>query len=886
MPNTSELASQTLTFPSLDVDDTLASLASETLDMRSNTKRHMEEAHSSLEDSSYEVLGDSSYDLSDDEGRTESLASTDGQTPDEVSSVADTEESDDSYTLETSEVHAGAQAQSMVDPFDHYDGDDVGSSSNITSRVDIRSASSSYFEFEEFDSAPGKEERDGCHVVQVFEGPDMPEVIRRYRAPHIRLTIRQTLSNNYLTVDRPFRILYVGDYTHWAMGDIVTRLGAALAAGSDSDSGSMLDSSNSQRSSSSRYSVVQVPAFNEEGPSTNFRLINVSGIEIILDRCTGARRIHSDAKDMPSAIELTLNDNTQQLFGNGVFSQASDKSSGPSVPDLAVFCHKAGTGPPVFVEEPDQQELIRTALTSQSIPLLDIAMVVPFENCPPSYTSTSKSLHFCVEGRSTEDLDYQLLETLPVNLSSFMDIDPRQLNRHLACITRTHSQYDTQDSAKIPDDSQHEKHEGVFGKKELGTTWSLQNLLTNLGIPDGGLGNKDWRGYLKQIAQNGRYRRLGSFVTLATILMIVMSTAMYQQTRSYEIAKLRSVVEYTALSSVSCTMFSGCPSNPAPITKIPEVSVLPNRTPVVSSTSKEFSIAMPDKSLGQPLIQTLSLGANESGQFKAHIIGDRHFVLTPPPQFVKLKTPPQVFVRVVRGPVEIPSQLSKIEAGVYAVELDRQHAFGLLNVTIWTKSKPIVSQNFEISFGSPWLKLSAWADRAERLSKTFKGDVALAQIGLRVVSSQLSKSFQAGVDRFGYNTTTAIKQTTFWRQHARGSIVQSVSEHLQEAKREAMQQLSLGYRVSKDISTNVRESLGDLAGDASEMARSMAKVDLSSFWRQTSTLRTSRSVLEARKKALKMWKKVGKTAPERPANMKAERKGRRVCKSYKGHNRK
>ena len=126
-----------LTYPSVAVHSTLASLASENLDMRSNTKNHVEETPSSLEDSTYEVLGDSSFETSDDEeGRTESLASTDGHTPDDISSIADTEESNDSYTLGASEHHPDPLADSTVAPFNHHVCDEAGTHSDITTRAD------------------------------------------------------------------------------------------------------------------------------------------------------------------------------------------------------------------------------------------------------------------------------------------------------------------------------------------------------------------------------------------------------------------------------------------------------------------------------------------------------------------------------------------------------------------------------------------------------------------------------------------------------------------------------------------------------------------------------------------------------------------------------
>jgi len=272
-----------------------------------------------------------------------------------------------------------------------------------------------------------------------------------------------------------------------------------------------------------------------------------------------------------------------------------------------------------------------------------------------------------------------------------------------------------------------------------------------------------------------------------------------------------------------------------------------------------------EKSLGLPFTKDLSPEFNNSGEFKIHIIGDRHLVLTPPQQFLKLRKPPALFVRVARAGCPVPSSISKLNQGVFAVELERQHAAGILNVTIWTKSKPFVNQNFTINFGSSRLKLSAWAYSAGKLSKSVQDDVALAQTGLKAVSSSLAVGLRNGKETVEHGTASILKQTTIWTKKAkRGS--QSVAEHLQEAKREAAQQVALGVRMGKELSQRLQRGLTTGIQVPEKL------------WRATRPVRASKSVLKARRNSQRLWRKMGLPGLPKEDGLKRHFSGKKTCK--------
>jgi hypothetical protein len=864
-----------LTYPAVAVHGTLASLASENLDMRSNTKSHVEETPSSLEDSTYEVLGDSSFETSDDEeGRTESLASTDGHTPDDISSIADTEESDDSYTLGASEHHPDPLADSAVAPFDHHVCDEAGTHSDITTRADIRSVTSSYIQFEEPQPSSREDEMNVCRVIRAFDAHDIPDVLRLYNCPQIRITARQALSKNYLTLKRPFRIMYVGEATHWAKEDIIGKIASALTASSDS----ILDS-HPISESSSRFNVFPITSFGEKGSSPQVELIDSSGIELVVHQCTSALKIHSTSSDTSSTIQLTLNDKTRLIFTpDSSVEVIGEAPPTHYLPDLTIICHTSGSRLSSSYEESGQHQLIREALRSQSIPILDIAMVVPFHQCPDSYTSSSKSLRLCVEGRSSEEPSHRILETLPINISSFLEIDAGQLNRHLACITKLNHEAN-QNPTQVLTGPPQDLGETLKGKA-VDSKWNITDMFSN------NAGPKNWCGYVRNaVLGRDRPTTLRRTLALAALVLMAVSAAISLQAINYRGTRIEPIWEDAALSSAISTLTSS--SNlwaQAPITESPKFPIATIQLPSNHVTKKELSMVNPDKSLGRPLVHTLSPRANDSDQFKIHVIGDYHFVLTPPQHFAKLKKPPQLHVRIFRGSRSIPSQLSKLVEGVHAVELEREDAYGLLNVTIWTESKPVILQTFGIRLGSPWLKLSAWTNKAERLSNVVKRDITLAQIGLRSVPGQLYQSVFAGMSQVEEGTTTAFKHTRYWKEKVKSST-RGISEQIQATKRESIQQIANQYRAGKDISRKFRQFKDLCAGQASKLAQSIRIMDVMKVWRQASSLRTSRPLLDARRNALKMWRKFGKESREEPAVLikgKKEGRTRRGCKKQSG----
>jgi hypothetical protein len=86
---------------------------------------------------------------------------------------------------------------------------------------------------------------------------------------------------------------------------------------------------------------------------------------------------------------------------------------------------------------------------------------------------------------------------------------------------------------------------------------------------------------------------------------------------------------------------------------------------------------------------------------------------------------------VQRHDESLEVQVSKLFDGVYALQLDREEAYGPLNVTVSTTQKPRMKQNLEVDFGTPWLKVAGWKKAFQVVSDQFQRDFSDGQVKLR-----------------------------------------------------------------------------------------------------------------------------------------------------------
>jgi hypothetical protein len=581
---------------------------------------HSDDNASSLGDSTYEILTDSTVLTSDDEDRddnTDSVASLDEHGVDDALSLAGTEASEE--TASTSSRSDSRAETHGIPEFHGLDRDThsvEASASGLTLRGEERS-STPPIEFEE--PAFLGEQVSVTHTVCSFSEQQTSEILKHVRIadPPTRLTatVRQTMAKRGLAIDEPFRVLYVGSST--AKGEIISKIGASLAV-------PMAETSHRR---SSRFNVVPVSSFGDSS-SPEVELIDSFGLELVVDECTHARTTKVDAR--PDTLTLNLN--------NSFWYRSRCDDSGfhlesPTywkLPHLAVF----------FCSDDDNISARQTRLYARSfmarhaVPSIVISQNPLYGRPVESYTLDTRSVHMCLESRSATLLGNRVLKRLPIDLSTFLNIDARQMNRNLACLTGL---YAGRDAPQPPD------------REQTPLPRNMSSEYTEVSACQYGLAQS--LDFLRERKNKGFWAAAlvtGLFaVALATITLSPYSDGPVQMSWW---SRNKGPENYIQVVSTPASSITAATTTTAPSATL---SPQPHDSNALSSSETDHpmsnSVANPSLDFVGILFNQPLTALNDSDKFKLHIIGDSHMILRPPRRFALLKKPPKIFVRVTRN---------------------------------------------------------------------------------------------------------------------------------------------------------------------------------------------------------------------------------------------
>jgi hypothetical protein len=772
-------------YPPVQVNRSLADLDLDTLMMRSNTTLRLpEEVSSNLEESSYEVWGSSVYETSDDEGNTESVASTDGQTPDDISSLSEDDDSDDEYMREATHIHRPA-----VQPTNHEtDRQPIAGpeDSVVISTSETQKEEADYNTLYEVTSKSGKHVDAYGYVGAYNETTSMPEILKLYGCPEIRFSMKMALSTRHLPEYRSFRLLYIGEFDEWAVNDVVSpHIGAALNA----------------TPTSSRFNVVQG---SELGTPTSSRVqLERSGPELVVDHCTSPKLLTGPKGT--SRVSIALNDGTTLELGPGISVRHK------SLPDLVIFCHSENQEAAESSSQVEKFNTIRAALYRQRIPSLDIARVSPHGSCPKAFTFNAESLRVCVEGRHDHDESFETQATLPIDVYTFCNIDPSQLNRHLAYI----------------------KNE-AFGAGEMDNKvgrWEFLNL------------SPKFKGIRSYVRSEEMWARRNSWLPILTLLATVM---LYYALSAFVPGHLPAIQEVVTNNTVSPTV----PLSTADASRIAisSTSSLMSSTPIVRPTPKDLSVVVPEKKVSKSWRDYPLLPKQDPiGSFEIEATGDHQFTLRPSKELAT-STHKDVFrVQVSRDSEAVPVTFSRSADGLYVVDLEQEYSVGMFNVSVVARRRPLLQFTFDIKLGSEKSRLKSLADGVEKLSQDIRHDLAVAQTNLKNLSSHLSKGLYTGLIRIPESAVALFDQTQYWKPQHRGSS-QSIADHLREAKQATGRQLDVGSKVTKEVSNTLQKQWKLCASKATNAVQEV-KADM---WTKSRPFRTSPQLRRARNNALSL----------------------------------
>jgi hypothetical protein len=647
-------------------------------------------------------LGESAYDFidTDEESRdgnaTESVASTDFDRPDDVASLADTEQSGEDSGEEDGPGESCTPAFSSVHNTveNAFNTPTIGRSSSVLLE-DIDRPLAQSIEFEEPYSLEA-ETISVKHTVADFNEEQTANTVQgmKLSTPPKRLvvTIRQTMTKQGLSTRDPLRILYVG--SHSAKQDIIHKIASSVTASVESGKRAQ-----HLRHSPQLYNVVPVSAFGSER-TPEIELMHSSGYQINVEDCTSAQSLKfEDSPEKPDVIKLTLDDNFSY---HSVPEEAGFIVEPPwDLPHVALF----------YCSDNDDIEARRTMTTARKfmsrhgVPSIVISHKQLFDR-GQCMSLDQHSIHMCLESRDPNGRGNIIHRRLPIDLASFLNIDARQMNRNLAYLTGLHEPLEGQQTASISKKAD----VPLVNPQDLEkTSYSISDSVSFIRNRNGA----EWRALLP----------------VALLLLTVLFTAVLTGIPTYRFStapaisinsKVMSAVPISTASSISSSLVASITSTSAAVsTSTRTITVTHAQSPWPNSLA-----IMPSMELGKTVPATHNKPANKSFVCSAEILGDRE-VLIRIPSATKLSwlTKEAMSVNITRGNLTVDTERAYSSDEGIVLLLAKNQAYGVLNISILTTKKPRVNETFQIDFGTT--AGQTWQSFVDKFSALFAEEVRM-----------------------------------------------------------------------------------------------------------------------------------------------------------------
>ncbi|KAL8735974.1 MAG: hypothetical protein Q9166_000536 [cf. Caloplaca sp. 2 TL-2023] len=502
------------------------------------------------------------------------------------------------------------------------------------------------------------------------------------------VSVRQHLLDQNLSLEGPYRLLYTGDVA--ARERIVAKIGAALAS---------TPTEKNEASQPLRYNVVPMPSSDDPAYWSEPVLLDWSGHEIVVHQCVNAS---FDRKEIGhDTIELTLDGNTHvRSSWNGTRFVVTE---GWEVPDIAIFYLSDRDS----VSAKQTRRFARSFVARHKIPTFVISEKPSWDRPSEAMTIERLTPHVCLQTESSIASMPRVVKRLPIDLATFTRLDAAQLNQNLAYFALESGTHQ----------SKQDKRNMQSGGRQLNSDPSpfIWNVL---------------RKYLGTAAPGSSYL-LG---LLAAASIYVACSFIVAQLTTVPVSSIDHILNpHTTYSSALTSMSSAVATSMASLNvkpTTPQSLIIPDPTRVL--TSQRLSARKPHTGLAT-LLESTPMTINKSEKFQVNVLGDAHIVLRPPYWFTRLRRSPKLNINVTQDGRVLKHQLSILFDGVYALDLPNDEAHGLINIAVWTLSKPKIHENLQIDFGNSWLYVNGWKKAVNALSDSLRQDLDLVQTSLSAI---------------------------------------------------------------------------------------------------------------------------------------------------------
>lgn len=647
--------------------------------------------------------------------QTDMASLIDQNGPDDVASLDDRESSsydeDDVHNLNSEEEDDGdnddgqsamSDSQELPLPLFARELPSV-EDSNLTTKPFMFHSSDS-IEFSEPENWPEVQRVQLKHTINILNDEETAALKKQLPMNlddcQLAITVQQTMTKQGLDLDKPFRVLYMGNPEFRNI--ILDKIGDVLVSSSTRSLGS-------SSTESSRYHVV--PTSFGIGATPNYAELLPIHVQLIVDECIGAV---SESHRTPSGTDITLNFKNRPSCSSvwtGSEHQIHSETEW-TIPDLSIF----------LVSDRDDEANVRARHLAQSfmkmhgIPVLIISEE-PLWKKPGQhlFPFDHQSLHLCLESRRSLTGETVVVERYPIDVKTFESITPSQLNRHLASLSELRPRKQSTSSATLPPSKSIEPNMFYDAEK-----YPSSSILS---------------------ACNGRAQEFAPLlrVLMLSIVLAISVSLGYTAFRTVATFTLQlfggAVISSSAANVVSSTITTTTTIFPSANTGLASLSLKSHSTDLSErfetlsvSTVGDFS----------DISKLLEDRPNKNDGFQFQVVGDCHVIIKQPTAAKNVRFD----VRVTRANVSLPYELEKLFDGVYTLRLNREDAHGLVNVTVSTRSKQPREETLELDFGTPWLKIENWKRAAQAVSSQIKKDLDSAQTGLSDIYARLSTDVQ------------------------------------------------------------------------------------------------------------------------------------------------
>ncbi|KAK6533496.1 hypothetical protein TWF694_002435 [Orbilia ellipsospora] len=796
-----------------------------------------------LGESTYEILSDLSIPShSDDDDDLSSLASLAEDTADEDEEEEEGEEfafpspSTEPSKDTVEELSHSPYAESVPDVPDTFEPAGIPTYSGLDQHEPLDTPSSLSevslndvaIRFNDEDILPGEQSSLSWEIEQ-FKGAELDAIRAAIGAPDhasdLFSVLRCSLGIEPLSVKDTFRVLYVGDES--AKDEIFRKLGAALVVHSTCES---LEDSKS----SARFNVVPVTSFGSSA-TPDVELVESFGLEMAVDTCAFAYL--SDPSETIDEITLIIKPKSLVRSRKTNNSYKMDKTGAPNwrLPDLAIF----------YCEENDDsrkrttRSSARAFVSRHDVPFLSISNKKLYQHPhPEDFQINDRSLHMAIETRKIDENGVEVREVfknLPMDLHSFINMDVQQLSQHLAVIVKTQ------------DENESESEENNI------TPWGrLFKLFSQMLEGETDRNFNIGMAILAGIALSSIC--LGFSIAFASF-MRPASFTLDDPGRMTIIQKISTKTQVpTSLSVVTSSTSIKLLSTKETLTSSSAISVISKVKPPVSSSSIQTPSSIMAAGVTSLSVKDIpSLPANESNEFKIYTMSEGHIVLRSPTKFANLRKPPALIVHVKRKDRTVPVELNKLFRGVYAIKMDLNEAWGVLNITIRTENKPIIKQSFVVDLGNSWLSSSAWKRSVLATSSDLRKAVNKASSKANDYAQKFQESGKKKVKLAQHDVKNLQKEAV--------KLKNGLGKEAFKLKQEFQKQSKVAKKTLESQLKSLKTGIDDLKIDQYINGKSLREY----------TSRLDQQVQKARKNANRLWsmsaQAAKKSAKKRRLNM-------------------